>query len=206
MIFKLILLFAYTNLISKICKQSVDINYSGCINSLIHSYATSLFSIFYLLNIPGFTEFYTDLMTISLYYAIYDLFSLWTYNLSNKKALTIHHLMIIISIIMINIKYYDDTDKKILLALNYITEISTPFLNKSTFLYNDKNIHIKEYDLSNKLLVITFFLTRVLGGLYYIFLAYYQPIIIFIAQFTLTSLNYVWFYKIVKMIQKVKQK
>jgi len=200
MFLKVLLFGVYYNYASYIYKPSIKIDNSGIINSIVHSYTTILLSTMYLLNNKFIVDHYHDLMCLSCYYATHDVYILFKHNLKNKNALLVHHSLIIIALVLLNIYYVEDVSKKTLLALNYLTEISTPFLNKSTQLYNDKNTNSLSYNISIKLLVITFFIFRILGGVYYISLAYYQPLFVLICQMMLTSLNFVWFYKIINMV------
>jgi hypothetical protein len=200
MFLKLFLLGVYYNYASYIYKPSIKIDNSGIINSTVHSYTTIFLSVMYLLNNPIVVYYYHDLMCLSCYYATHDIYILFKHNLKNKNVLLVHHSLIIIAIVLLNIYYVDDVPKKTLHSLNYLTEISTIFLNKSTQLYNDQNTKSLSYNVSIKLLVITFFIFRVLGGLYYITLAYYQPLFVLICQIMLTSLNFLWFYKIINMV------
>jgi hypothetical protein len=203
MFLKVFLLCIYYNYASYLYKPSIRITQSCFINSMVHSYTTLFLSVMYLLNVPLILDCYHDLMCLSCYFATHDIYIVLKYNLKNKISIFVHHSLIIIAIVLLNLYYVEDNPKKTLLALNYLTEISTPFLNKSTMLYNNNNTKGMIYNVSIKILVITFFIARILGGIYYISQAYYQPLFIFICQIILTSLNFVWFYKIINMVYTV---
>ena len=61
----------------------------------------------------------------------------------NKIPLTAHHLLLIFGLFMFTNYYTQDIPKKTLLAMNYLTELSTPFLNKTIMLYNQTILGIK---------------------------------------------------------------
>ena len=92
-------------------------------------------------------------------------------------------------------------------ALNYISEISTPFLNLSLYLYKNKMTdktfsNLNLYNTSNVFLLITYLIFRVLLGTYLIYrTAFYN--ILSNAQIVLTFLNYFWFYKLLKKSKKL---
>ena len=54
----------------------------------------------------------------------------------SRNFLVIHHLMIIIVNMWVNI--YEDSFVLQMMAYNYLTEFTTPFLNLSLYLYKNK--------------------------------------------------------------------
>jgi len=91
-----------------------------------------------------------------------------------------------------------------MVAYNYLNEISTPFLNLSLFLYQNKKTKFSIYKinifkLSNILLIITFFAFRILFGLYLIN-KYFFCNWLYIFQIVLFYFNLLWFLKIFNFI------
>ena len=86
-----------------------------------------------------------------------------------------------------------------IIAYNYLTEISTPFLNLSLYLYQNKKTHIykKIFKISNILLLITFFLFRILLGMYLVKITLFYNNYSFL-QIILWFLNLYWFSKLLK--------
>ena len=170
--------------------------------STIHAYYTTLISLMYLFNVSYVTIYFDELIFLSSYYAAHDIYVQHKYKFKNRVQLTIHHLLIIICLFLILYVYNDDVPKKTLVAYNYLTEMSTPFLNKSILLYRQNLQSHINYKISCVLLITTFFFVRVVGGVYFIYLTSFQPTIILIFQTTMTTLNFIWFYKLIRMIQK----
>ena len=194
------LLFYYTSKILIVFKNpdTVDL-----ILSSFHALMTVLISLGYLSNI--FTqETYLNLSTFSMGYAIYDIYFLNFYN-KNNMSITLHHLLMIIGVLGIN--FYKDPFILKMYALNYISEISTPFLNLSLYLFKNKMtdkklLNLNLFNTSNFLLLMTYLIFRVLLGTYLIYrTAFYN--ILSNAQIVLTFLNYFWFYKLIKKSKKL---
>jgi hypothetical protein len=201
MIIKLALLYQYYFNITDIYNSHSIVD-ANLIVSGAHAYLTFIVSVLYLLNTPVIIDYYPDIIYISAYYSIYDIYIMHKYDLKNKISMSIHHGLIVFALSILNYYYYYDISKNTLVALNYLTELSTPFLNKSTILYNKKMTHHPNYIISTRLLIITFFVFRIMGGVYYVYMSTFHTPLIVCAQVTLTSLNFIWFYKIIKMINK----
>ena len=87
-------------------------------------------------------------------------------------------------------------------AFNYLTEISTPFLNLSLYLYqnNKTKLYIANcnlFKISNIMLILTFFIFRIVFGLYLVKITLFYNNLSFL-QIILWLLNVYWFYKILK--------
>ena len=201
MIFKLSLFIVYLTYVNRLFSKEKAAT-ANIFLSTIHAYYTVITSGFYLLDLGIFATYYHELIVFSSFFAIHDIYVQFRYDFKNKIPLTVHHLLLIFGLIMFTNYYTQDIPKKTLLAYNYLTELSTPFLNKTIMLYNQKLKHTIDYKISRAILITTFFFIRVVGGIYFIYLASYQPLILLCAQVSLTSLNFIWFYKLVEMIIK----
>ena len=145
-------------------------------------------------------DFYLRVSVLSIVYAIYDIYFLIKYKTHSYKYLIIHHLIIIIANLWIN--FWGDLTTLNLVAYNYLTEISTPFLNLCLYLYQNKKkdlaiFKINIFKVSNLILVTTFFTFRILFGIYLI-KKYFFYNWLFIFQIILFYLNCIWFFKILK--------
>tara|TARA_B100000963_G_scaffold339928_1_gene338080 strand:- start:324 stop:935 length:612 start_codon:yes stop_codon:yes gene_type:complete len=201
MIYRLLLFGSYLFYVSKLfSKEKAET--ANIFLSTMHAYYTTLVSLLYLTNISIIVPYYPEMIFLSTYFAAHDIYIQHKYKFKSRVSLTIHHLLIIFGLYLLLNHYNNDVPKITLVAYNYLTEISTPFLNKSIMLYNQKMQHHINYKISSVLLLLTFFCVRVIGGLYFIYLASFQPFILLCAQISLTSLNYIWFYKLILMMRK----
>ncbi len=173
--------------------QKKDIN---LILSNIHAFITFFNSFFYLTKIIDI-NLYINISSISILYACYDIYLLNLINDNNFKNMLIHHSILIIGNIWINLTKNDFVTN--IVAYNYLTEISTPFLNLSLYLYQNKKTHIykKTFKISNILLLITFFLFRILLGMYLVKITLFYNNYSFL-QIILWFLNLYWFSKLLK--------
>ena len=165
--------------------------------SNIHAIYTFLLSI---VNVFGLvsTEFYLNMMFYSLFYCVYDIKYLYTNKSIGYLSLIMHHLLIIFSLSIINIYYSKNEEMIYLLSLNYITEISTPFLNHSFLLSKENKKNTKEFRINNLLLLTIFGLTRIAMIPRFIEKALSTNIMFVITfQLFLNLLNIIWYYKLV---------
>ena len=174
------------------------------ITSNIHAITTFFVSTNYLLNFLSI-ETYLELSFISISYAIYDSYIIVIEDTPGKVFLIIHHLMIVIVNLWVN--YYKDDFVVKMMAYNYLTEITTPFLNLSLYLYrnNKTNILVNGYNLfynCNVILISLFFVFRILLGFYlvkinlfYNYLSYFQVLML--------GMNIYWFQKLVSKARKI---
>jgi hypothetical protein len=169
--------------------------------SSFHAFTTVGLSTLFLLNIITDVK-YIYYCPITIGYAIFDTINL-IHHEANKYNLFIilHHSIIVIGNIWL-ILYKDPYVLKIL-SINYLAEVSTPFLNLSMYLYKNKLTELSLYNLNifnitSNLLIITYFLFRVVLLTYLVWeTAFYNNL--YYIQVGLALLNYFWFYKILKM-------
>ena len=189
-------LFFYKKILNKLNQKQKNIFFS-CFHSIFTFGNAVLF-----LNKSITADFYLRTSILTITYAIYDIFFLLKYKSYSYKKLIIHNLIIVFANIWIN--YWGDIYTIHMVAYNYLNEISTPFLNLSLFLYQNKKTKFSIYKinifkLSNILLIITFFAFRILFGLYLIN-KYFFCNWLYIFQIVLFYFNLLWFLKIFNFI------
>lgn len=180
----------------------INNNFMQINRSNIHAYYTCFISLMYLNDINFFKENYLVLTHYSLFYCIFDINYLLKEKINGYVSLICHHCLIIYAIIYGNLYFSSKNEIIKLMALNYLTELSTPFLNKSFELVEKKQDNTIQFKLINNLFVLIFGLTRIIGIPYYIFLASNYSKIVVISQSLLSTMNIIWFYKIVKFYNK----
>ena len=117
----------------------------------------------------------------------------------------LHHFIIVIGNLWLI--FYKDPYVLKIHSINYLAEVSTPFLNLSMYLYKNKMTNLKIYNLNifkitSEGLIITYFLFRVVLLTYLVWeTAFYNNLYYF--QVGLALLNYYWFYKILKMAKLI---
>ena len=178
-----------------------SVNY---ITSDIHAISTFTISSLYLLNLLSI-DTYTKLIYISTAYAIYDTNIILFDDTPGKIFLVIHHSMIVVVNLYVN--YLKDDFVVDMMAYNYLTEFTTPFLNLSLYLYQSKTTDIMVgsfnlFNCCNRILIVSFFIFRILLGFYlvkinlfYNFLSYFQVIML--------GMNIYWFKKLLSKVIKV---
>lgn len=172
----------------------ITYNYSKSTTSKIvsstHALITGLCDVFYLTNMVDLI-FLRHVVMISIGYCIYDSYNLYRYNHKDKYVLYLHHAFMIIGILYcnlnVNYEYYS------LLALNYLAEISTIFINFTIFLYETKRTHFIIFHISSITLLITFFFTRIVTGIICLHHIYNIGSLMIIPQIMLTAMNFYWF-------------
>jgi len=170
--------------------------------SNIHAIYTFIFSLLHLNGFSLVVNNYVDLMVYSIFYSVYDIYYLLKKKIRGYQSLIVHHSLIIYAVIFAKL-YFNSKDKIInLMALNYLTEISTPFFNKSFDLAEQKKENTYEYKLINTLVIIIFGLSRVLMIPYLFYNSLYLGKNIIICQTILSTMNVVWYYKICKYYKK----
>ena len=169
-------------------------NYSKSATSKLvsssHALITGICDVLYLCNIVELI-FLRHVIMISIGYCIYDSYNLFRNKHKDRYVLYLHHSFMILGIMYcnlnVNYEYYR------LLALNYLAEISTVFINFTVFLYETKRTHFKVFHLSSIILLITFFFTRIVTGIICIYYIYHIGSLMLIPQLILTGMNLFWF-------------
>lgn len=178
-------------------------NFRQINRSNIHAVYTFIFSLLHLNSVNLIVNNYVDIMFYSVFYSFYDINYLLEQKIKGYKSLVIHHSLIIYALLYCKI-FYNSSDKIInLLAMNYLTEISTPFFNKSFDLAEQKKKNTYQYKLVNTLVVCIFGISRVvvIPYLFYYSLDFGKTVIT--CQTILSSMNVIWFYKICKYYRKI---
>lgn len=168
--------------------------------SSLHAIISVGISVLYLFE--TFTEKkYLEYSTISIGYAIYDVNNLRHPKAKNTLFLILHHFILIFCntwLIVYKVPYVIK-----IVSLNFLAEVSTPFLNLSMYLYKNnltkyKFFNVNIFNLTSKILVTSYLFFRIFLLTYLVWeTAFYNNLYYF--QIGLTVLNYYWFYKILKM-------
>jgi hypothetical protein len=192
--------YALNNTLSKY------INYQNrdLLISSLHAIVSTSLSILLLSGIIQ-DNIYLKYSPITIGYALYDINNLRHPEAKNSFVLIFHHIIIIFCntwLIKNRVSYVLK-----IVSINYLTEISTPFLNLSFFLHknnlkNFKLCNINLFNVTSVCLLISYFIFRVLLLTYLVWeTAFYNYLYFF--QIGLTLINYYWFYKLLKMAKIV---
>ena len=182
--------------------------YSQLTRSNIHAIYTFILSLGYFklasINLNISNKNYLEMLNLSIFYCIYDIYYLKMNKINGYKSLIVHHSLIILALTISNIYLYNEDNILNLIALNYITEISTPFFNRSFTLVEQKKENSLEFLIINTIVVLLFGVSRVLFIPYYLYLSYKtNRKYVLLCQLLLGSMNTIWFYKIVKYYNKI---
>jgi putative nucleotidyltransferase with HDIG domain len=180
--------------------SKLDINY---IYSTIHALVASLYPILFLYEFID-VEHYVWLCIFSISYAIYDILFVYYNKLLNINQTIVHHTILIIATAKLYLGYYNP-NLIYLSIFNFFTEITTPTLNLMLYL-NSNKLAIKYPNLFRASALITcinFFIFRIVNGIYITYNIYYSPYTAeFQLQSLLTTMNFIWFFKLLKYKDK----
>jgi len=178
-------------------------NFRQVNRSNIHAIYTFVFSLLYLGRVTYVENIYLDLMFYSILYSAYDINYLLKEKIRGYLSLVLHHSLIIYAVSFSKL-YYNSTDKIIdLMALNYLTELSTPFFNRSFDLAEQNKENTYEYKVINTVVVIIFGISRVFMIPYLIYKTLDFNNNILLCQTILSTMNVIWHYKICKYYRKL---
>jgi hypothetical protein len=185
--------------------------YSQLTRSNIHAIYTFILSLAYLnffsndFNISN--KNYLRMLYFSLFYSIYDIYYLFTSKINGYKSLIFHHSIIVFSVFLSNNYLYNENNIVKLIAFNYLTEISTPFFNRSIQLVENKKKDNLEFLVLNTFVVLLFGISRVLFIPYFLYISFYtNRLYIIICQLLLSCMNMIWYYKIIQFYKKINYK
>jgi hypothetical protein len=167
-----------------------DISYISRVYSNIHALINIVSTFLFLSDIVTIHS-YSVLMGITFSYAIFDL----RYLILNKDYyLIIHHLLIIISLLPLYNKNELDTYYVRTIAMLFLSEMSTIFLNNSWMMIKDKTTHKKSFKINVYLTLLNFLVFRILNISYIIYDVYYSKFYYWTpAIILLLSININWF-------------
>ena len=133
--------------------------------------------------------------------------SLFTSKINGYKSLIFHHSIIVFSVFLSNNYLYNENNIVKLIAFNYLTEISTPFFNRSIQLVENKKKDNLEFLVLNTFVVLLFGISRVLFIPYFLYISFYtNRLYIIICQLLLSCMNMIWYYKIIQFYKKINYK
>lgn len=173
--------------------------------STLYASTTFTATLLCLMNIITFHQ-YLFVVPISISYCIFDIYYLFKNNFKMKYQLLFHHLIIVFMNLLVYMYYYYTQPYYINYFLyNYLSEVTNIFLNLSMYLHSAKltQIYPKLYNCSNIALLTTYFIFRILNFLYLTIGFYYINYTYFTIQASIMILNFIWFYKLIKINSKI---
>jgi hypothetical protein len=184
-------------------KLKINLDTLNKINSSFHALAMVLGSFYYLIDLID-----QDKLNYYLYlssgFAIYDIINLFNMNYRHKYSLTFHHLMIIYGNTYCMLE--QDDDLYYILAINYLSEISTYFLNNVLYLYEEKQTDTNFFKYNCYALMITYLFFRIFVDIYSIIYMLSNNCNYLLLQLSMTTMNFIWFSKLIKKYQRMKNK
>lgn len=176
--------------------NAYTINY---IYSTVYALTSIIYPILFYKNKITVNE-YLLLCPISVMYGLFDILFVYKNKLENIRQTILHHSILIVFTSKLYMGYYNNESINISIY-NYLTEITTPTLNLILYLSKNK-LNIKYKMLFKSTIFITcvnFFIFRVLNGIYISYRIYNTIYKLeMYLQFILTSMNFYWFYKLLK--------
>ena len=169
--------------------------------STIHAFFLITANILYIYNGID-SNLWKYVILYSLYYNLLDLIYVVKSNMKIKNQMIIHHLLLIVCIIpCLNSTIYSyinaPDNYNLLVANNFLCEITTIPLNMAWILNSQKKQNSTEFKFWSIMTILLYFPFRVCLSTYlsYNVFNYSTPFKYF--QFILTILNYYWFYKLI---------
>ena len=100
------------------------------------------------------------------------------------------------------VNFYEDSFVLEMMAYNYLTEFTTPFLNLSLYLYQNKKTELKLYNFDlfrncNIILIVSFLFFRIFLGIYLVKVNLFYNILSYF-QVLMLGMNIYWFKKLIK--------
>ena len=171
--------------------------------STVHSGILTWSSFCYIFKAISINTFNYFLL-FSMGYALFDINNLYCINYRHKYILTIHHLLIITACSSVinsnNETYY------YLLSINLFSEVTNIFLNNTLYLYENNLTKDPLFYYNTILLLTSYFIVRVLGGLWCIFYMLMYNTDFICTQLLITSMNIHWFSKLILKYNRMKKK
>ena len=192
-------IFTFSAIDSTFQEKSPTLRDDNYITSTVHALFTFTLSLMYLLN-KVTSKIYTNLTCVSIAYAVQDIHHVVKINSPGRNFLVIHHVMIIIVNMWVN--FYEDSFVLEMMAYNYLTEFTTPFLNLSLYLYKNKKTELKVYNFDlfrtcNIILIVSFLFFRIFLGIYLVKVNLFYNILSYF-QVLMLGMNIYWFKKLIK--------
>ena len=194
--------FLFWNFITSIIQKTTNkkMDYVSRVYSSIHAFISSFNSASYLLGYSSLNTFQTG-MSFTVSYAFHDIL----YLIRRPKtdyAMIVHHALLILG----NIPYlipsfhegiYSKFDYGI--AVLFLAEISTIFLNNSWFLFKNNNTKSWHFKFNVYATLTTYVVFRIITYTYINYMCYLDRYYTFMPfSLCITSFNYYWFYKLLK--------
>ena len=168
--------------------------------SSIHSLVCILGSVLYLGNFIDLT-IWSYFINLTIYYCIQDIYIVTVHNkyFNNLFEIIIHHIILII--FCFNYRIFNN-----LLAMGLLSESSSIFLNQTWMLHQMKKNNNKYFNTICIIILICFFLFRIINFSYIFYLTYNYPILIIykIFFFIILIINVLWFNQLVSKFNTLK--
>lgn len=146
-------------------------------------------------------ELLNDILVFSIGYLIYDIINLFIINYRQKYSLVFHHLIMIYGLYTTMVKNEDIL--YYILSINLTSEVSTYFLNNTLALYEKGWSNSKMFKFNAVGLLLTYFIFRILSGIYCLYFMIYYDTRYILLQLILTSMNFNWFSKLINKYKKI---
>lgn len=182
-------------------KFNLNLDILNKLNSSFHGLVMVIGSSYYLIDLID-----KDKLNYYLYfssgYALYDIVNLYNMNYKSRYSLTIHHLIIIFGNYYVIIE--NNNHLYFILTLNYLSEISTYFLNNVLYMYENKITNNKFFKFNCYGLLGTYIIFRLFSGILALSYMIYYNTGYLLFQITMTTMNFIWFSKLLKKFKKIK--
>jgi hypothetical protein len=184
-------------------KLGFDLNLLNLLNSSTHAIVMVIGAFYYLSKLID-QNIFNYYLYFSSGFALYDIVNLFNMNYRSKYSLSFHHLIIIYG------NYYcmmeNDDNLYFILALNYLSEISTYFLNNVLYMYENKIPNYSFFNYNCYALLSTYLFFRIFIGIYALYYMIYNNTGYLCVQISLTTMNFIWFSKLIKKYKRMKIK
>lgn len=144
---------------------------------------------------------YLYILAISPAFAIFDIQKICDprNKVNTKNVLIFHHSLIVLGYFLIS-DYLRVNDQHIeYVAYNYLSEISTPFLNMSIYLNKINKTNTKLFFIICILTLLSYLIFRIIVPGYVTMIIYNNDSYAYLLmQLPLNTMNYFWFYKLCK--------
>ena len=192
----------YTGQLLKIKHFNVNIDTPHRIISSIHASCISWYALSYLLGYISEPSWINH-STVSIGYALYDILDIYLRRKTLLNQFIGHHSLMILGMLPYIFNTYRSMPHySYYLAIHYLAEISTPFLNIAWYCHDKKREDSIVYKTSAYLTGLLYIPFRLITNTYLSYISFTRFPVFILPQLAITGLNYTWFYKIVNKLRK----
>ena len=193
-------LWFYLGQLLKIKRFKVNRDTPHRIISSIHASCISWYALSYLLGYISESSWINH-STVSIGYAFYDILDIYIRKKTLLNQFVGHHSLMIIGMLPYIFNTYPRfPDYSYYLAIHYLAETSTPFLNIAWYYHDKKREDSIVYKTSSYLTGLLYIPFRLATNTYLSYITFTRYPIFILPQLAITGLNYTWFYKIVRKL------